>query len=109
MMGYLQQESLFWRRGLYERAEGAEVLKSHKYAADYHLWRRFACFTELHTVRSVLASFSVREGQLSRIKETQYLSETGKARRSRLETSLFRSLHNLYSVVNGGAILRVGP
>jgi glycosyltransferase involved in cell wall biosynthesis len=109
MMGYLQQESLFWRRSLYERAGGAGVLRSHAVAADYHLWKRFAGFAELRTVRSVLASFSIREGQLSRARETEYLGETGNGRRSRLETSIFRSLHNLYSVVNGRAILRVAP
>lgn len=76
-LGALQQESLFWRRSLYERSCAAEVLRSYKYAADFHLWRRFACYAKLHTVRAVFAAFTIRDGQISARNRVAYDRECG--------------------------------
>ncbi len=77
-LGYLQQESMFWRRSLYDRAGGRDILNRYQYAGDFHLWRAFARHARLRTVRSVLASFTVRSGQLSRARRACYMAESGR-------------------------------
>jgi glycosyltransferase involved in cell wall biosynthesis len=76
-LGCLQQESMFWRRSLFEKVEGDKVLRAFKYAADFQLWRAFAENTELHTVRSVLACFTRRPGQFSQVKRREYDLDCG--------------------------------
>lgn len=56
----LQQESVFWRRSLWERA-GARLATDYRYAADYELWLRFFDQAELHQVETVLAGFRYHE------------------------------------------------
>jgi glycosyltransferase involved in cell wall biosynthesis len=54
--GWIQQESTFWRRSLWERAGGA-VNANLAYAADFDLWARFFTTAELHAVAIPLAGF----------------------------------------------------
>jgi hypothetical protein len=54
--GWIQQESTFWRRSLWESAGGA-VDASLAYAADFDLWARFFRIAELHAVAIPLAGF----------------------------------------------------
>lgn len=78
---YLQQESMFWRRSLWERSGADRLLRGQGrgkgYAMDYHLWKLFAQHAELKTVRSVLAAFSVAEGQISEKFRAEYSRECG--------------------------------
>ena len=60
LAGYLQQESMFWRRSLWERVGGLDL--SLRLAADFDLWRRFAEHAELHAVNVPLALFRQRPG-----------------------------------------------
>lgn len=60
--GYLQQESMFWRRSLWERA-GGQLALALRYAADFELWTRFAALAELHPVWAPLAGFRHRPGE----------------------------------------------
>ena len=43
--GFLQQESMFWKRDLYFKAEGLNL--NFKLAADFELWIKFAKYSEL--------------------------------------------------------------
>ncbi len=52
----LQQESTFWRRSLWEKA-GASLDTSLKHVFEFSLWLKFARFTPLYQVNTVLASF----------------------------------------------------
>jgi glycosyltransferase involved in cell wall biosynthesis len=61
LAGYLQQESMFWRRRLWDRAGGLNLDLG--YAADFDLWRRFAEHAELHSVTAPLALFRQRPGE----------------------------------------------
>ncbi len=61
LAGYLQQESMFWRRRLWERTGGLNPDLG--YAADFDLWRRFAEHAELHSVTAPLALFRQRPGE----------------------------------------------
>lgn len=60
LAGYLQQESMFWRRSLWDRVGGLDL--SLRLAADFDLWRRFAEHAELHAVNVPLALFRQRPG-----------------------------------------------
>lgn len=60
---YIQQESTFWTRRLYEKVGG--INPQYKYAGDYDLWRRMAQYAELYTVNALLGGFRVHKGQKS--------------------------------------------
>jgi cellulose synthase/poly-beta-1,6-N-acetylglucosamine synthase-like glycosyltransferase len=61
-LGFIQQESTFFRRQLFHRVT---LLSTLKLAGDYHLWMQMAQHAPLHTVKTVLASFRQHPGQKS--------------------------------------------
>ncbi len=61
---WVQQESTFWRRSLWEKAGGA-LDASVKYACDLDLWVRFFRYAELYTVDMPFGTFRQRPGQRS--------------------------------------------
>jgi len=52
----IQQEGVFWRRGLWERS-GAYIEKSLPLAADLELWARFFRSARLYSVNTMIAGF----------------------------------------------------
>lgn len=66
-LGCIQQESSFWRRGLYEEVGGID--KGYKLAGDYALWVKFAQKEKLYSLNTVLAGFRVHGGQKSENRE----------------------------------------
>ena len=52
----IQQEGVFWRRGLWERS-GSFIEKSLLLAADLELWARFFRSAALHSVDTLIAGF----------------------------------------------------
>ncbi len=62
---YIQLESTFWRRCLWDKAGGLFDV-NYKLAADFDLWSRFFLYADLYGTASPLAGFRTREGQLSR-------------------------------------------
>ena len=74
LAGYLQQESMFWRKSLWEKAGGLNL--TYKYAADFELWTRFAQYAELYSVSVPLAGFRIRPGeQKSSVHKDKYEEE----------------------------------
>lgn len=71
---WIQQESTYWRRSLWERAGGALDLR-YSVANDFALWARFFRFSELHTVNRPLGCFRVRSGQRSILLKRRYKAE----------------------------------
>jgi hypothetical protein len=59
--GYLQQESMFWRRSLWDKTGGLDL--SLRLAADFKLWTDFARHSDLVPVTVPLASFRKLPGQ----------------------------------------------
>src|SRR5581483_9792736 len=59
---FVQQESTFWRRGLWEAAGGA-LDPGFGPAADFELWRRLFDHAELWTVDTMLGAFRVHGAQ----------------------------------------------
>lgn len=53
---WIQQESTFWRRSLWEKA-GRTFDLSLKYAADFELWLRFFRYEKLYTTKSLIGGF----------------------------------------------------
>jgi len=53
---FIQQESTFWRRPLWEKA-GGRIDPSYSLAGDFDLWMRFAHHAELYCVPMPLAGF----------------------------------------------------
>ena len=74
--GWMQQEAMFWRRGLWERS-GAR-LGDQKLAADFDLWARFYEHAELVGVGTPLALFRFHPDQRS-TKMDEYVGEAEKA------------------------------
>jgi len=61
---WIQQESTFWRRSLWERA-GAKLDSGYRYAADFHLWKEFSRHTDLVKVYSFLGGFRGHGNQIT--------------------------------------------
>lgn len=71
---WIQQESTFWRRSLWEKA-GGNLNTKYKYAGDFELWCRFFKYTQLYTVRTLLGGFRLHGNQISVKKDDFYESE----------------------------------
>jgi glycosyltransferase involved in cell wall biosynthesis len=71
---FLQQESTFWRRRLWERA-GGRVDASLRLAGDFDLWARFAQHAELYGVETPLAGFRYHGEQKTSQAYDAYLEE----------------------------------
>ena len=72
---YIQQESSFWRRTLWEKA-GSCLRKDLDYAGDYELWLRFFRHADLQTVDAILGGFRNHGNQKSALFMNQYIAET---------------------------------
>jgi glycosyltransferase involved in cell wall biosynthesis len=72
---WIQQESTFWRRSLWEKA-GSTLSLNLKYAADFELWLRFFRYAELYSLKSLLSGFRFRSGnQVSLDNRSAYINE----------------------------------
>lgn len=71
---FIQQESTFWRRSLWDIAGGC-LDDSYKYGADYDLWLRFYKYEKLYFTNKQLGAFRIRPGQLSENRRA-YIEET---------------------------------
>jgi glycosyltransferase involved in cell wall biosynthesis len=71
--GYLQQEGMFWRRSLYEKAGGLNL--KYEQAADFDLWARMAKHAELVAVTVPLAAFRRRGTNRSISGRDRYLRD----------------------------------
>lgn len=69
---WIQQESTFWRRGLWVKAGGIDA--GMKLAADFDLWSRFYRHADLYGLSSPLACFRLQDQQKS-MRMEEYLDE----------------------------------
>jgi hypothetical protein len=61
---YIQQESTFWRRSLWELA-GSSMDASFRAEGDFDLWVRFFRHARLHSIDALIAGYRLHEGALS--------------------------------------------
>lgn len=71
---WIQQESTFWRRTLWEKA-GSIVNAELKLAGDFELWFRFFQNDKLYNSSLLIGAWRKREGQLSERRIGEYLNE----------------------------------
>lgn len=71
---WIQQESTFWRRSLWERA-GGHLDTSVRLACDFELWARFFCHADLYHALLPLGGFRVWGGQRSARELDTYMRE----------------------------------
>jgi glycosyltransferase involved in cell wall biosynthesis len=71
---WIQQESVFWKRSLWEKA-GNSLDLSIKYAADFELWCRFFKYAQLFSVETSLSGFRLHSDQISIQLNIQYENE----------------------------------
>ncbi len=71
---WIQQESTFFRRSLWEKA-GGKLELNYKLAADFELWVRFFQYAQLHTVSTMLGGFRLHGAQLSINQTERYEQE----------------------------------
>lgn len=60
---YIQQESTFWRRSLWEKA-GSRVEDSLRMASDFELWVRFFRYAPLYPVDALIGGFRMHQASL---------------------------------------------
>jgi glycosyltransferase involved in cell wall biosynthesis len=56
---WIQQESVFWRRSLWERT-GGRIEQNYRYMIDGELWSRFFLHSELYSVEPILAGYRIQ-------------------------------------------------
>jgi glycosyltransferase involved in cell wall biosynthesis len=87
----IQQESVFWRRRLWERA-GGTLNADLVHAADFDLWLRFMRLAPLHHVDTLLAGFRVHDDRLGDAGGGPYERESAALRARFISQSDRRSL-----------------
>lgn len=75
---WLQQESIFWRRNLWEEV-GGRLDTGLKYACDFELWLRFFQKAPLCYAETILAGFRIHENQRGLIASETYRAEAADA------------------------------
>jgi glycosyltransferase involved in cell wall biosynthesis len=71
---WIQQESVFWRRSLWEEAGGG-LDESLRYAADFDLWLRFLRLAPLYHAGTVLGGWRMHDASLGDSGEGHYMQE----------------------------------
>src|SRR5690348_11118280 len=61
---YIQQESTFWRRSLWERA-GGRLSTEYRAEGDFELWVRLFRHARLHSVNALIGGYRLHDGALS--------------------------------------------
>jgi glycosyltransferase involved in cell wall biosynthesis len=72
---WIQQESVFWRRSLWEKI-GCKLNTKLKYAGDFDLWMKFFSYEKLHVTNALVGGFRLRNAQQISIEHMEdYISE----------------------------------
>ena len=71
ILPFIQQESTFWTKELWEKSKGS-LIRNYKMAGDFQLWKNFAKYEPLFKVNSTISGFRQHEGQKSSDKEKYY-------------------------------------
>jgi glycosyltransferase involved in cell wall biosynthesis len=71
---WIQQESTYWRRSLWERA-GSRISESYDLACDFELWVRFFRHARLVATEGLVGAFRFHEDSRSRLRMHDYERE----------------------------------
>lgn len=75
---WIQQESVFWRRSLWERA-GGRINPDFKLMVDGDLWSRFFLYDDLYSVDCILAGYRVHGANRAKENHARCLAEMEQA------------------------------
>ena len=75
---WIQQESVFWRRSLWERA-GGHINTNYKLMVDGELWTRFFALDELYHVHGLLGGYRVHGSNRAQLNYPACLAEMNQA------------------------------
>jgi glycosyltransferase involved in cell wall biosynthesis len=79
----VQQESVFWRRSLWEKA-GGQIDASLRLACDYQLWLRFSRHAVLYHVDTFLAGFRTHDDRRGFVFREDFAHESKRVRSAEL-------------------------
>ena len=97
--GYLQQESMFWRKKLWVKCGGFG--EKYNLANDFHMWTKFAAETKLVSVGSYLAAFRKHKKNRSVELHKIYNQEVQKIIKSKKRTYfLIQSISKHSNIIN---------
>ena len=65
LLRFIQQESTFWTKELWQKSGSGDLIKQYKIAGDFALWKNFAQYEKLFSVQTVIGGFRRLEGQKS--------------------------------------------
>jgi glycosyltransferase involved in cell wall biosynthesis len=68
---YIQQESTFWKRGLWERS-GGRLDSAYRDAGDCELWVRFFRYAQLHTVDALIGGYRPHADAITSTAKEEY-------------------------------------
>jgi glycosyltransferase involved in cell wall biosynthesis len=68
---WIQQESTYWRRRLWERA-GGRVAEEHPLAFDFEMWLRFFRTARLHSTEGLIGAFRFNPTQKTALQLAEY-------------------------------------
>jgi len=71
---WIQQESVFWKRSLWEKAGGC-LNNQYSLAADLELWTRFFRHAQLYTINHIISGFRVHSESRSSLHMCRYIRE----------------------------------
>lgn len=77
-IGWIQQESTFWRRSLWNRV-GDKLDTQYHLAADFDLWARFYKYAELYAIATPLGGYRCHNDQKTAHYMNQYMAEAEKS------------------------------
>lgn len=97
--GWIQQESIFWRRTLWERA-GESLNINLKYAGDFELWLKFIKSENLYVTNALLGGFRWQgKNQLSVENKDEYFNEVKKIYSKLQINSKDKSILTKYKII----------
>lgn len=110
---WIQQESVFWRRSLWDKA-GSRLDQNLRYAGDLSLWLKFFQYEKLYTTSALIGGFRLRSGnQISRNHAEDYLNEVDIVlnnnsinREEKRKLQIFRIVKKIESILNYLKIFR---
>jgi glycosyltransferase involved in cell wall biosynthesis len=71
---WIQQESTFWKRALYQKA-GNKINTKYKLAGDFDLWMRFFQFEKIYAFNGLIGTYRITNKNASMVNNNKYLEE----------------------------------
>jgi len=87
---FIQQESTYWRRDLWNRA-GASLNESYDLAADFELWIRFFRHEKIYNLTRNIGAFRKRKSQLSQEHKAAYFKQANEIIDNEIRQLSFKS------------------